>query len=103
GENTCTATVSRVMGVRAAGEGRLGFRAMVSAEPWTVGARGYPLLLQTGETAGGVHPLVDRQHPPHPPQELAGPSSRPLGGGSGSLYLALPGEPALGPTAYMHR
>ena len=28
-----------------------------------MGARGYPLLLASGETADGVTPLVDRQHP----------------------------------------
>jgi len=89
-----------LMGSRAVGEGRLGFRAMVSAEPWTVGARGYPLLLQTGETADGVHPLVDRQHPHDLFMELAGTYSHPLGDGSSAfLYLGLPGEPALGPPA----
>src|SRR5258706_9891816 len=41
----------------------LGLRAMMSLEPATNGASGYPLLLQTGETANGRVPLVDRQHP----------------------------------------
>jgi len=103
-ERTFSSNMAMVMGSRAAGEGRLGLRAMVSAEPWTIGARGYPLLLQTGETADGVHPLVDRQHPHDLLMEVAGTYSRPLGaGGWGYVYLALPGEPALGPTAYMHR
>jgi hypothetical protein len=104
-ETTFSSNMAMVMGSRAAGEGRVGFRAMVSAEPWTIGARGYPLLLQTGETADGVHPLVDRQHPHDLLMEIAGTYSRPLGGSGswGYVYLGLPGEPALGPTAYMHR
>ncbi|HEX2593757.1 MAG TPA: hypothetical protein VHL34_19820, partial [Rhizomicrobium sp.] len=40
----------------------LQFRAMLSPDPF-MGKRGYPLLLQTGETADGVTHLVDRQHP----------------------------------------
>src|SRR6185437_5755093 len=40
----------------------LSLRAMLSLEPF-MGRRGYPLLLQTGETGDGVTPLVDRQHP----------------------------------------
>jgi hypothetical protein len=103
-ERGFSANMAMLMGSRAAGSGRLGFRAMVSAEPWTVGARGYPLLLQTGETADGVHPLVDRQHPHDLFMELAGTYSHPLGDGSSAfVYLGLPGEPALGPPAYMHR
>jgi hypothetical protein len=84
--------------------GRLGFRAMISAEPWTVGDEGYPLLLQTGETADGRTPLVDRQHPHDLFMELAGTYSHDLGpDGSVFVYLGLPGEPALGPPAYLHR
>ena len=39
----------------------LALRVMASADLWTVGPRGYPLLLQAGETYKGA-PLVDRQH-----------------------------------------
>lgn len=39
-----------------------GMRAMVSADPLN-GKEGYPLLLQTGETADGHTRLIDRQHP----------------------------------------
>ncbi len=104
-EDGFSSNMAMVMGSRAAGAGRLGFRAMASAEAWTIGARGYPLLLQTGETADGVHPLVDRQHPHDLFMEIAGTYSHPLGaaGGAGFVYLGLPGEPALGPPAYMHR
>jgi hypothetical protein len=95
------------MAVRPLGPGghsRLGLRAMISAEPWTVGDRGYPLLLQTGETADGRTPLVDRQHPHDLFMELAGTYSHDLGSdGSVFVYLGLPGEPALGPPAYLHR
>ncbi|MDP2052061.1 MAG: hypothetical protein Q8L75_00390 [Acidobacteriota bacterium] len=36
------------MAERPIGEGRLGVRAMFSAEPWTIGGCGYPDLLATG-------------------------------------------------------
>ncbi len=92
------------MASRPLGPGRLGLRAMLSAEPWTIGSEGYPLLLQTGETADGVNPLVDRQHPHDLFMELAATYSRPLGADSSAfLYLGLPGEPALGPATFMHR
>lgn len=84
--------------------GRLGLRAMLSAEPWTVGDEGYPLLLQTGETADGRTPLIDRQHPHDLFMELAGTYSHDLGPDSSVfVYLGLPGEPALGPPAFLHR
>ena len=41
---------------------RCTLRAMLSPDPF-MGQRGYPLLLAAGETADGVTPLVDRQHP----------------------------------------
>jgi hypothetical protein len=93
------------MATRPLGPGRLGLRAMLSAEPWTIGKKGYPLLLQTGETADGVTPLIDRQHPHDLFMELAATYSVPVGGPDGSLfvYLGLPGEPALGPPTFMHR
>ena len=50
------------MASRPLGRGRLHVRAMSSFEP-LMGAEGYPLLLQTGETAAGVTPVIDRQHP----------------------------------------
>ena len=39
-----------------------GVHVMASTDP-LMGASGYPLLLQTGETANGRDPLIDRQHP----------------------------------------
>lgn len=89
---------------RQAGPGTLGVRAMLSLEPATVGREGYPLLLQTGETADGETELVDRQHPHDLFMELAGSYSLPLGTDSSAfVYVGLPGEPALGPPAFPHR
>src|SRR5260370_10053534 len=42
--------------------GRFQARTMLSLDPATVSNRGYPLLLQSGETYRG-QPLVGRQHP----------------------------------------
>jgi len=94
-----------VMGIaqRPLGPGTLGLRGMISAEPATVGKHGYPLLLQTGETADGRTPLVDRQHPHDMLMELSGAYSVSDGNRSVFVYAGLPGEPALGPPAYMHR
>lgn len=92
------------MASRQLGPGRLGLRTMLSAEPWTIGATGYPLVLQTGETADGRTPLRDRQHPHDLFMELAATYSLPLGADrSIFLYLGEPGEPALGPPTFMHR
>src|SRR5882672_2266109 len=91
------------MAQRALGSGTLGLRTMLSAEPATIGKDGYPLLLQTGETADGRTPLIDRQHPHDLFMELAGTYSIASGNRSLFLYAALPGEPALGPPAFMHR
>ena len=49
---------------------------MLSLDP-LMGPAGYPLLLQTGETANGVTPLIDRQHPHDLFMELAGVYSQP--------------------------
>jgi hypothetical protein len=96
---------SMLMGMaqRPLGQGTLGLRAMISLDP-AIGKRGYPLLFQTGETADGKTPLVDRQHPHDLFMELAASYSRALGKDSSVfIYGGLPGEPALGPTAFMHR
>ncbi len=82
----------------------LAFRTMLSAEPFTVGKCGYPLLLQTGETCDGKTPLIDRQHPHDLFGELAAVFTyAPTQNSSLFLYAALPGEPALGPTTYFMR
>lgn len=81
----------------------LQFRAMLSPDPF-MGNTGYPLLLASGETADGVRPLIDRQHPHDLFMELAVSYSHPIGeDASLFLYGGLPGEPAFGPPAFMHR
>src|SRR5216684_3941750 len=88
---------------RPLGGGQLQLRAMLSAEPWTIGSRGYPLLVQSGESYQGT-PLHDRQHPHDLVMELAALYERPVARNVGlSLYLAPVGEPALGPVAFPHR
>lgn len=85
------------------GPGELMGRVMLSAEAATVGKRGYPLILQTGETANG-EPLHDRQHPHDLFMEVAAFYTLPVASSWGvELYVAPAGEPALGPTAYPHR
>ncbi|HEX5184078.1 MAG TPA: hypothetical protein VFW19_13145 [Allosphingosinicella sp.] len=86
-----------------AGGGTFQLRAMLSPEP-LMGADGYPLLLASGETANGRDPLVDRQHPHDLFMELSARAEIPLGGDAVFfLYGGLPGEPAFGPPAFMHR
>ncbi len=88
---------------RPLGGGRLQLRGMLSAEPGTIGSRGYPLLLQTGESYQGA-PLHDRQHPHDLFMELAALYERPVARNLAlSLYLAPVGEPAVGPVAFPHR
>jgi hypothetical protein len=90
-------------GSRLLGRGMLTLRAMASLEP-LMGPAGYRLILQTGETSDGRTPLVDRQHPHDLAMELAAIYSHPLGGTrSAFLYAGWPGEPAIGPAAFMHR
>jgi len=88
---------------RSLGGGQLQLRAMLSAEPWTIGSHGYPLLLQSGEAYQGA-PLHDRQHPHDLFMEVAALYERPIARNLGfSLYLAPVGEPAVGPVAFPHR
>jgi len=84
-------------------DGAFGLRLMLSGDPF-MGKRGYPLLFQTGETADGKTPLIDRQHPHDLLMEAAATYSHDFTPqSSGFLYVGLPGEPALGPEAFMHR
>jgi hypothetical protein len=88
---------------RRVGPGTLQLRAMVSAEPFTFPPGGSPLLFQTGETYQG-QPLIDRQHPHDLFMELSAQYTVPLGErGTWFTYFGYPGEPALGPVAFMHR
>ena len=88
--------------------GELTLHGMFSLDP-TMGKGGYPELLQTGETADGKTPLIDRQHPHNFIDELSVTYAHPLVAGlgiqdlGGFVYLAYPGEPALGPVTFLHR
>jgi hypothetical protein len=91
------------MADRTIGRGHLGFRGMVSLEPWTIRGCGYPDLLASGELCGG-EVIHDRQHPHDLVMELAAVYDRPLAGAIRlQLYGGPAGEPALGPTAFPHR
>jgi len=91
------------MAHRPLGAGSLTLRGMLSLDP-TMGKDGYPLLFQTGETANGTTPLIDRQHPHDFVMELAAVYSHPLSAATSVfLYAGYPGEPALGPPTFMHR
>ncbi|WP_380781787.1 hypothetical protein [Sphingomonas sp. R86520] len=77
-------------------------RTMNSLEP-LMGARGYTNLFATGELAND-QPLVDRQHPHDLFMELAAKVDYRLGNGASVFLYGGPiGEPALGPSAFMHR
>lgn len=92
-----------LMARRDLGAGALGLRLMASGEP-LMGASGYPLLLQTGETADGRVPLIDRQHPHNLLVEAALTYSGDLAPGNSVFVYAGPvGEPALGPSTFTHR
>ncbi len=85
------------------GKGTVQLRGMFSFEPFTFPPGGSPLLFQTGETYKG-QPLIDRQHPHDLFMELSAQYTHPLGEkGTWFTYFAYPGEPALGPVAFMHR
>ncbi len=92
-----------LMAQHAAGPATLTLRTMLSLDA-AMGKDGYPLLLQTGETADGVTPLVDGQHPHDLFMELSGTLSLPVGRDTSAfIYAGYPGEPALGPPTFMHR
>jgi hypothetical protein len=85
------------------GKGTVQLRGMFSFEPFTFAPGGSPLLFQTGETYKG-QPLIDKQHPHDLFMELSAQYTLPLGErGTWFTYFGYPGEPALGPVAFMHR
>lgn len=91
------------MAYRRVGQGTLQLRGMFSFEPFTFPPGGSPLLFQTGESYKG-QPLIDKQHPHDLFMELSAQYSLPLGErGTWFTYVGYPGEPALGPVAFMHR
>ncbi len=95
-------SMAMLMAQRQTGWGRIQLKSMFSAEP-AMDAAGYPNLFATGETADG-EALIDRQHPHDLFMELAArvdvniaPQTRVF------VYGGPVGEPALGPSAFMHR
>ena len=103
GSSVFSNSVLMVMGRRELEGGACGLHGMLSADPLTA-KNGYPELFQTGETADGVHPLIDRQHPHNLLMETAGTCSLNLADDRAIfVYAGIAGEPALGPPAFMHR
>ena len=88
---------------RAIGNGRFGVRAMLSAEPWTIGGCGSLNLLATGEVCDN-DTIHDRQQQHDAFMELAVDYEQPLRRAwRWQVYAGLAGEPALGPPGYPHR
>ena len=91
------------MAYRRVGRGTLQLRGMFSFEPFTFSGAGSPQLFQTGEVFRG-EPIIDAQHPHDLVMELSAQYTMPLGErGTWFAYFGYPGEPALGPVAFMHR
>lgn len=90
-------------GRRRVGPGWLELQGMLSAEP-ALGPSGYTLLFQTGETADGENPLVDRQHPHDLFMGLSASYFWEVEADAWAFIYAAPvGSPALGPAPFMHR
>ena len=98
--------VSMFMGMynrRVGQRGLFNATLMLSADPLIMGGGGYPLLFQTGETYNGSK-LVDRQHPHDLFSALSVGYTHALSRDVDVTgYVGYPGEPALGPVAFMHR
>ncbi len=78
------------------------FSSMFSLDAIT-GGNGYPLLFQSGEAYNGK-PIVDRQHPHDLFSGLSVAYTQAFSAKTDVyVYLGYPGEPALGPVAFMHR
>jgi hypothetical protein len=102
GEKTYVQSMAMLIAERSFEGGRFQLKSMFSLEP-LMSNRGYPNLFATGETAGGL-PLVDRQHPHDLFMELAGRLDLDVADDTRIfLYGGPVGEPALGPSAFMHR
>ncbi len=95
-------SMAMLMAERETSFGRVQLKSMFSLEP-AMDPSGYPNLFASGETARG-EPLLDRQHPHDLFMELAARVDVNVGDTSSLfLYGGPVGEPALGPSAFMHR
>jgi len=103
GDKATVQSMAMLSGEKDTGWGRIQLKSMLSLEP-LMSNRGYPNLFATGETAGG-QPLVDRQHPHDLFMELAGRIDVNVGANGDRIFLygGPVGEPAIGPSAFMHR
>jgi len=92
------------MAQRQVGErGLLNLSLMMSLDALTETRGGYPLLFQTGESYKG-QPLIDKQHPHDLFSGLSVGYTHAFSEDVDlTAYLGYPGEPAIGPTAFMHR
>jgi hypothetical protein len=92
------------MGQRRVGQkGLFHFNTMFSLDAAVMGGSGYPLLFQSGESYQGKA-LIDRQHPHDLISELSVSYAHAFSQRTDVfIYAAYPGEPALGPVAFMHR
>jgi hypothetical protein len=103
GDKRFSNSMAMAIAARDAGSGRLTLKAMLSLDP-AMGAAGYPLLFQAGESADGQTLLVDRQHPHDAFMELSAQYQWSVAENTRAwIYGGLPGEPALGPETFMHR
>jgi hypothetical protein len=92
-----------LMAMRNTAGGVFRFTAMTSLEPFVLGPRGYPELLQTGGYNRNAR-VVNWQHPHDLIGELSASYDHSLAGEfAASVYAAAVGEPALGPVSYRHR
>ena len=99
GPNWLMTMAQRTVGER----GLLNFTLMMSLDPLTETRGGYPLLFQTGESYQG-QPLIDKQHPHDLFSGLSVAYTYAFSKDMDlTAYLGYPGEPTIGPTAFMHR
>ena len=99
GPNWLMTMAQRRVGTR----GLLNFSLMLSLDALTETRGGYPLLFQTGESYKG-QPLIDKQHPHDLFSGLSVGYTYAFSKDVDlTAYLGYPGEPAVGPTAFMHR
>lgn len=76
---------------------------MLSPDPF-MGKGGYPLLLQAGETADGMTPLVDAQHPHDLFMDMSATLTHRFSDDlSGYIKAGWPSEVTFGPSVFMHR